>query len=161
TPTYTHTEDPNTPTITPTWTITSTITLTWTITPSSTITPTGTVTSTITPTATFSLTTTPRFTDKTFLDIRLEAKIVTPMAPPPFNRLRIFFKSNEPRKNIRVRIFNLHNRMIKELAVQNLGNQYLAEWDCRDKRNLIKQGIYFYQIEINGNAYNGTFVLGI
>lgn len=60
-----------------------------------------------------------------------------------------------------MRIFNLRNRLIKPLVVQNLGNQYLAEWDCRDESNRIKQGIYFYQIEIKGKSNNGTFVLGI
>ena len=49
--------------------------------------------------------------------------------------------------------------LIKELSIRNIGDQYLAEWDCRNENKQIKQGIYIYQIEIEGQAVNGTFVI--
>jgi len=88
----------------------------------------------------------------------LETKVITPYGRD-FRTLRIYFKSLETERNIRVRIFNLHNKEVIKLDIQNMGNRYLAEWDGRDQNNQIKQGIYIYQIEIRGKAYNGTFVI--
>ncbi len=169
TPTYTVTV---TPTPSPTLTITPTATLTYTVTPTGTVTstatPTNTPTSTASPiytntitvtqTPTSTITLTPRFTDKLFFETHLETRVVTPHGQQ-FQTLRIFFKSREPAQYIKVRIFNLHSYLVKELSVPNIGNQYLAEWDYRDRHNRIKQGIYIYQIEIGRRAYNGAFVV--
>ena len=76
-----------------------------------------------------------------------------------FKTLRVHLKSSEPAPAIRMRIFTLHNALVKEVGVQNLGTEYLAEWDGQDDQGRIKQGIYIYQIEINGRAYNGSFVV--
>jgi hypothetical protein len=88
----------------------------------------------------------------------LESKLVTP-AGQRFNRLRIYFKSREDQGAIHVRIFNLHGGLMQEVSVQNIGDQYLAEWDGSDSRVRVKQGIYIYQVEIGGHAYNGAFVI--
>lgn len=119
-----------------------------------------TLTSTFTPVVLPTLTATPSppLTDQLFQDLWVETKVVTP-AGRQFQTLRLFFKSREPAQNIKVRIFNIHNYLIKEVAVQNLGTQYLAEWDCRNNNNQVKQGIYIYQIEIKGRSYNGVFVV--
>ncbi|MCK5243013.1 hypothetical protein KAR34_11235, partial [bacterium] len=123
-----------------------------------TVTPTYTVTPTITQTSTVTITVTPPFTDKLIFGTRLEPKIVTPFGRY-YQTLRIYFKSKVAEPNIKVRIFNLHNMLIKELSIRNIGDQYLAEWDCRNENKQIKQGIYIYQIEIEGQAVNGTFVI--
>jgi hypothetical protein len=147
-----------TATVTPTFTATSTITLTRTHTP--TVTASATCTPTLTPSAsvTNTVTLTPRFSGDLFDDVRLETKVVTP-AGARFNHLRVYFKSREDLGAIRVRIFNLHGALAQELQVQNTGNQYLAEWDCRDTRGRVEQGIYIYQLEIGGHAYKGAFVI--
>jgi hypothetical protein len=106
------------------------------------------------------LTVTPTYrpVSDTFAEVRLETKIVTPYNSS-FNHLRIYFRSKQPAADIRVKIFNLHNALINEITVQDHGEYYLAEWDCRDRNNRIKQGIYIYQIEAEGKAYNGAFVV--
>jgi hypothetical protein len=71
----------------------------------------------------------------------------------------VHFKSKEAAAQIRFRIFTLQNRLVKELRLQNVGNEYIAEWDGQDDRQEIHQGIYIYQIEVNGKAYNGTCVI--
>jgi len=116
------------------------------------------MTSTITPTATHTVTVTPRFSDQLFAGTHLESKIVTP-GSSTFRTLRIYFKSSAASGRIRAKVFNLQSDLIKELTVQNLGDQFLAEWDGRDSHNQVRQGIYLYQIEIDGRAYNGSFVV--
>jgi hypothetical protein len=138
--------------------MTPTITLTRTNTP--TVTASATCTPTLTPSAsvTQTVTLTPRFSDDLFADVRLEAKLVTPSGQH-FNHLRVFFKSREDLGAIRVRVFNLHGALAAEVQVQNTGNQYLAEWDGKDTHGRVEQGIYIYQVEIGGHAYNGAFVI--
>jgi hypothetical protein len=160
--------------MTPTITLTATYTTTYTATPtpsptatlqdSPTITETATISPTpsISPTSTQSITASPSptegFAKVVFDGVYLERKIFTP-GGVVFDRLRIFFKSRAQAQNIRVKIFNLKNHLVRELVVQNLGDRYLSEWDGRDTAGRIRQGIYIYQIEIEGKAFNGTCVL--
>jgi hypothetical protein len=139
-------------TATPTISATTTVTRTATASPTVTATPiaTGTVTETVT--------VTPRFTDKTFAEVALASKIVTPYGSA-FRTLRIYFKSSEPAESIHVRIFTLRNALVREVAIRNLSDRFVAEWDGRNNDNQVKQGIYIYQIEINGKVYNGAFVI--
>jgi hypothetical protein len=92
-------------------------------------------------------------------DVHLESKVVLPIGSRLSRPLRIYFKSSEPQDQIHVRILNLRNALVSEPAVQNLGNQYLVEWDGRSADTQIQQGIYIYQLEIRGHAYNGVFVI--
>jgi hypothetical protein len=155
TPTYTHT-----PTATETSTVTPTATLqdSPTITETATITPTPSISPTLTPSVTASPSPTEGFVNAVFDEVHLERKVFTP-GGVVFDRLRIFFKSRAQAEDIRVKIFNLKNHLVRELVVQNLGDQYLSEWDGRDTAGRIRQGIYIYQIEIEGKAFNGTCVL--
>jgi len=83
--------------------------------------------------------------------------VVTPLGSQ-CRTLRLYFKSNESPAGIRVRIFTLRNDLVRELSVRNLGDQYLAEWDgCYQGE--IRQGIYVYQIEAGGRAFNGALVI--
>jgi hypothetical protein len=73
--------------------------------------------------------------------------------------MRLYFKSREELGTIRVRIYTVHGALAQEVSVQNTGNQYLAEWDGKNTRGQVEQGIYIYQVEIGGRAYNGAFVI--
>lgn len=104
------------------------------------------------------MTTTPRFTEKVFDQVHLESRVFTP-GGSRFKTGRIHFKSLRDASGAAVKIFNLHNVKIAELPVINQGNEFLAEWDGKDTQGQLQQGIYIYQIEIDGQAYNGTIVV--
>jgi hypothetical protein len=81
----------------------------------------------------------------------------TPLGSPPFNVATFPTRAiADAQGDLTVRIFDLHGRQVRAIT-STAGD---AEWDGRDENgDLLRGGIYVYQMEIGGSFRVGTIVL--
>lgn len=79
---------------------------------------------------------------------------------PVENSTKIFFKSPEPQTNKHIKIYDMTGRLVKKLAVDKDGEQYYTVWNCIDEEGeRVKNGLYFYQINISGKEYTNKLLI--
>ena len=82
-------------------------------------------------------------------------KIITPASSPGMNDILIVFYENPNDSNVSGRILTLNGSYIADM----LNNEDRITWDGKDGGSVVPSGIYIYQIETEGQVFNGTVVV--
>lgn len=69
-----------------------------------------------------------------------------------------FSYENDKESSIVCWIYDIRGSVVRQLDIVGSGDEFT--WDGKDEDgNIVRSGIYIYQIEVEGQAINGTIVL--
>ncbi|MBC8385074.1 MAG: tandem-95 repeat protein [Candidatus Cloacimonetes bacterium] len=72
----------------------------------------------------------------------------------------IFIYSKEAKNKISGKIFNRRGKLIKNLNIEDHGDNKRTTWDKRDKNsNPVSGGFYLYQLNVNGRIFQGSIIV--
>ena len=89
-------------------------------------------------------------------DIRGSTVINPNSSNPEFARAMFEISDLE---NVKIKIFDINGRLLKNLRIENNGNSYIAYWYGKNRRNkFVKAGVYLYQIISKGKIKRNGFI---
>ena len=84
-------------------------------------------------------------------------RIITPASSPDMNDILIVPYDNPNDSNISGRILTINGSYIADMLNNVLTDR--ITWDGKDGSSVVPSGIYIYQIETEGQVFNGTVVV--